>query len=55
MGELYVEVYVLCMVGEKVKGVIVYVIFEFCSYYGCTLLCCDVFIVVGVVCVVVLM
>lgn len=55
MGELYVEVYVLCMVGEKVKGVIVYVIFEFCSYYGCMLLCCDVFIVVGVVCVVVLM
>lgn len=53
VGEFYVEVFVLCEVGEWVCGVIVYVMFELCSYDGCILFCVDVLIVVGVVCVVV--
>lgn len=49
------EVFVLCEVGSEVCGVIVYVILEFCVYYGCMLLCVLVLIEVGVLCVVVVM
>lgn len=41
--------------GECVCGVIVYVILEFCVYYGCMLLCVLVLIEVGIGCVVVVM
>lgn len=40
-------------VGELVCGVIVYVMFEFCFYFGKMLFCVDVLVVVGVLCVVV--
>lgn len=39
--------------GEKVRGVIVYVNLELCNYYGRILSCIDVLIVVGVVRVVI--
>lgn len=39
--------------GVVVLGVIVYVMFEFCFYYGKILFCVEVLIKVGVVCVVV--
>lgn len=43
------------MVGDNVKGVIVYVILEFCSYYGCILFCVEGLKVVGVSKVIVVM
>lgn len=53
VGYFYVEVFVFIEVGEKVRGVIVYVNLELCNYYGRILFCIDVLIVVGVVRVVI--
>lgn len=47
-GEVYVEVYVIYMVGFYVKGVDIYVIFELCSYYGKILLCVELIINFGI-------
>lgn len=55
-GGNYVEIQVMVDVvvcGQDVCGVIVYVMLELCSYFGCILFCVDVLVCVGVVCVVV--
>lgn len=53
VGELYVEVFVLCVVGEFVRGVMVYVMFELCNYYGWMSSCARAFVDAGVARVVV--